>query len=136
MHWGKGQAARRRRLCTEAEKNRSGQVRTRRLCNSDRAKVDHLRRNSHFSFLPRPRKTDRQKDRQTEKRTASPRTTIVVVWLLHRLGVAHVGLHLGDVLDAVGLDTARDVDAPGPHLLGVRVRVRVGVRVRVRVRVR
>ena len=37
--------------------------------------------------------------------------------LLRVLGVAHVGLYLGDVLDPIRLDAARDVDAPGPHLL-------------------
>ena len=39
--------------------------------------------------------------------------------LLHGLGVAHVGLYLGDVLDPIRLDAARDVNAPGPHLLGL-----------------
>ena len=48
--------------------------------------------------------------------------------LLHGLGVAHVGLYLGDVLDLVRVRVRARV--------GVRVRVRVKVRVRVRVGVR
>ena len=46
--------------------------------------------------------------------------------LLHGLGVAHVGLYLGDVLDLVRVRVRARVG----------VRVRVGARVRVRVRVR
>ena len=50
------------------------------------------------------------------------------VRLLHRLGVAHVGLYLDVVLDLVRVRNRVRV--------GVRVRVRVGVRARARVRVR